>query len=282
MKVVLITLLATFAIQLGYFLWKVAAVSLPRIGEVALPRVIHGFLKNGKWLLGLIATTIGWLLFIKATDLGEISLVQPLMSIGDLFLVILAVAFLHERLLRLEWVGLAVTVAGATILSLEAEVVKPFAIDWYRLAAILALATAAWAGLCSAGMRSQRPETPLAVAVGIAFGAGALLTKLMTAYITLNGQHLESAAFVLNPVLPFMVAANVAGLALLQVAFQRGRAAVIIPVQISVANGLVVLAGALVFGETISMLRLVSIGLIIAGTGLLQFRTHVQTQSAAG
>jgi hypothetical protein len=34
MKLILVTLMATFAIQLGYFLWKVAADSLPRIGDV--------------------------------------------------------------------------------------------------------------------------------------------------------------------------------------------------------------------------------------------------------
>jgi uncharacterized membrane protein len=272
MTVVLITLAATFAIQLGYFLWKVAAGSLPRIGEVPISAVVRGFLKSWKWMLGLFATIVGWFLFIKATDLGEISVVQPLMSIGDLFLVLLAVVFLHERMVRSEWIGLALTVIGAVILAFEAEIIKPVAIDWPRLAAVLALAAALWGSLLWVGLRSQRPETPLAMAVGIAFGTGALLTELMTAYITLNGDRLESLVFVLNPVLPFMVAANIAGLALLQVAFQRGRAAVIVPVQISVANGLVVLAGALVFADTITVPRLFAIALIIAGTGMLQLR----------
>jgi len=130
---------------------------------------------------------------------------------------------------------------------------------------------AGWLLLFVAGRRSAQSEVPLAIAVGIGFGMGAVLTKLMTAYLMLGGRQLESSAFLLNPILPFMVAANVVGLALLQVAFQRGRASVIIPVQLAVTNGLVVLAGALIFAESIGLFRLCGIGLIIAGTGVLEF-----------
>ena len=269
MKVVLVTLTATFAIQLGYFLWKVAADTLPRIGESPASKVLVGFATSWKWLLGLTATVIGWLLFVKATDLGEVSLVQPLMSVGDLFLVLLAVVFLGERLVRPEWFGLVLTLAGAVLLTLEAHVVEPAAISWVLFAVLTCVTVVAWAALVVFGSRARRPEIPLAVSVGIGFGLGAVLTKLMTAYIAHSGRSLESTAFLLNPILPFMVAANVAGLALLQVAFQRGRAAVIVPVQLAVVNVVVVLAGAFVFSEAISILRLCSISLIIAGAWLL-------------
>lgn len=269
MKVVLITLTATFAIQLGYFLWKIAADSLPRIGEAGIGKIIRGFLFSWQWMLGLVATIVGWLFFIKATDLGDVSLVQPLMSIGDLFLVLLVVVFLHERLTKVEWIGLALTVVGAMCIASEAELIKPVSIDWFRLALFLVIITVCLFGLLLRTKHARRPEILLAISVGIGFGAGAVLTKLMTAYIALNGQELESMALLFNPILPFMVAANVAGLALLQVAFQRGRAAVIIPVQLSVVNALAVVAGALVFLETISALRLSGIGFIVVGTVFL-------------
>ena len=269
MLVVLITLAAALATQSGYFLWKVASDSLPRLGEVSLGTAIRGFLTNWKWVLGFLCTVAGWLFFIKATDLGEISIVQPLMSVGDLFLVLLAVVFLHERLNRKEWIGLALTVAGALALSFEARVSAPLSIDWMRLAILLGLVVSAGAALLFFGLRSRRPEVPLAIAVGFGFGLGSVLTELMTAYITLKGGTLGSAAFVLNPILPFMMAANVAGLFLLQVAFQRGRAAVIVPVQLSVVNGIVVLTGVLVFAEPLSLYRLFAIGLILAGTAAL-------------
>jgi uncharacterized membrane protein len=271
MIVVLVTLAATLAIQLGYFLWKIAADELPRIGTAPAGTVALSFVTNWKWMLGFFLTVVGWLFFVKATDLGEVSIVQPLMSVGDIFLVLLAITFLHERLGRVEWVGLAFTVVGAVLLAFEASVIERVVIAWPRLIVFLALCAAGWLALFLAGRRSARSEVPLAIAVGIGFGMGATLTKLMTAYLTLGGQQLESSAFLLNPILPFMVAANVAGLALLQVAFQRGRASVIIPVQLAVANGLVVIAGALVFAEAIGPMRLFGICVIVTGTTALEF-----------
>lgn len=269
MLVVLITLVATLAIQLGYFCWKVAADSLPRIGEESVAKTITGFLCNGKWLLGFLCTTLGWVLFIKATELGEISVVQPLMSVGDLFLVLLAVVFLHERLRKEEWAGLALTVAGAVVLSFDAHIAPPLAIDWVRLALLLAAIVGGGFVLYRWGRNSPRPEVPLAIVVGCGFGIGAVLTELMTAYLTLSGESLGVATGLWNPVLPFMVAANVAGLILLQVAFQRGRAAVIIPVQLSVVNGIVVVVGVLVFSEVVTLYRLFAIALMVAGTAWL-------------
>lgn len=269
MRVVAVTLAATFAIQLGYFLWKLAADSMPRIGEARPVEVVGRVLTSWKWMLGLGSTIIGWLLFVKATDMGEVSFVQPLMSVGDLFLVFMAVAFLHERLGALEWVGLMITIVGAALLSSEAKEVAAARIDWAGLGLICGASALACGGLVLFGARRTRGELPLAAAVGIAFGLGAVLTELMTGYIAQSGRSLESSAFVLNPILPFMVAANVLGLGLLQMAFQRGRAAVIIPVQLSFLNIVAVVAGMAVFSEAISMVRAASVLLILAGTALL-------------
>lgn len=279
MLVVTITLAATFSMQFGYFLWKISADTLPRIGEESIGAVLRGFGTSGRWLLGTLATVIGWVFFVKATDLGEVSIVQPLMSVGDLFLVLLAVVFLHERLIRLEWVGLALTVIGACTLAFEAEVIEPVAIIWPRFLA-LAGASAVILGVCLALIRrTARPEVPMAIAVGIGFGVGAVLTELMTAYITLSGRNLETTAFFLNPILPFMVGANVIGLVLLQAAFQRGRAAVIVPVQLSVVNGLVIAAGIFVFDESITPLRVIGIAVIVLGTTLLHFAPPREAQA---
>lgn len=269
MLVILLTLAATLTIQVGYFLWKISVDSLPAPGSASTSETIRALLTHPKWLAGLACTTLGWLLFIKASDIGEISIIQPLMSVGDLFLVLMAVVFLHERLTRDEWIGLALTVLGAITLSFDADTVPPAGIDWFRLVVLLAIVIPAGVAFYLYGLRGKHPEIPLAIVVGFGFGLGAVMTELMTAYLTLNGQVLESWAFVLNPVLPFMVLANVVGLVLLQVAFRRGRAAVIVPVQLSVVNGVVVVAGVVVFSEAITLFRVVAIAIIVVGTAWL-------------
>ena len=269
MRVVILTLLATFAIQLGYFLWKIAADTLPQIGKVKPAVAIIGFLTNVKWLSGFVLTVLGWILFIKAANIGDISLVQPLMSIGDLFLVLLALVFLKERLSKKEWLGLGITVVGAILLSLEAKVVLPVGIDWFKFMFFIMVAVVAYAAFMVIAKRSQHQEVPLAIVVGICFGCGAVLTKLMTSYINMQGHHLETMEGIINPIFPFMMAANAAGIVMLQVAFQRGRAAVIVPVELAVVNGMAVLAGAFIFSEHISIFRICSIGLIIGGAAFL-------------
>ena len=75
--------------QLGFFFWKLAADKLPKFNEVSVKTSIGSLLTNSKWLIGTAATTVGWVLFVKAMDLGDISVVQPIMSTGAVIIVLL-------------------------------------------------------------------------------------------------------------------------------------------------------------------------------------------------
>lgn len=278
MEVVLTTLAATLCMQVGFFLWKLSAAQQPRIGVAPAAQVLRALLCSPAWVAGTLATMAGWVLFIRATHLGEISIVQPLMSTGDLVLVLLAVVFLGERLGARECLGLAVTVLGAFGLALGAQTVPGAAWAGADLAALLAAIAVAAALLLRRARQADKAdqvvkvknasqgELPLAAAVGLAFGTGALLTEAWTASAAPNARAL------LNPLLWGLVAANVAGLVLLQAAFQRGRASVVVPVQLAVANALAVGGGAWLFGEALTPARLLSVALILAGAALLQGR----------
>jgi uncharacterized membrane protein len=272
MLVVLTTLAATFLIQLGYFMWKLSAEGQPKIGGAPALVVAKALLGDWRWVLGFIATSLGWVLFVQATALGDISLVQPLMSAGDLMLVIMAVVFLKERLAGVEWAGVLLTVLGALALALEADNTQVAAYAGLRLSVLLGVTAVAAVVLLLANRRAQRPEVLLAVVVGLCFGAGSVLTKALTAESTGPGQSVMTWAIVLNPLLLAVVLANVLGLVLLQAAFQRGRAAVVVPLQLALANAITVLAGVVVFAEHITLLRGAGIGLIVLGTTLLQLK----------
>lgn len=238
MVVVLVTLAATLCLQLGYFLWKVSASHQPRIGHAPALKVVGSMLSDPKWLAGLAFTVVGWLLFLRAAGLGEISLVQPLMSTGDVVLVLLAVVFLGERLGRREWIGLAVTVLGAVGLALQATTVPGTVAAGWRLA-IFAAVTLGAAALGAARLRApEGGELPLALAVGLCFGTGAVLTEAWSSATP------EGWRATLHPLLLGVVVSNVVGLVLLQSAFQRGRAAIVVPVQLAAAS-VVAMAGVL-------------------------------------
>ena len=277
MNVVVVTLLSTLLIQAGYFMWKLSAEGQPKIGHASGAKVALALLSDWRWVLGFVFTTLGWVLFVQASWLGDISLVQPLMSAGDVLLVMMAVVFLHERLGGREWVCIAATVAGAATLSAHAGVAGPPTFDVLRLLVIVAGAAAAALALLWYSRHSARSEVSLALLVGLSFGCGSTLTKALAARAELAARPVLSWGTVLDPVLLAVVAANVLGLVLLQAAFQRGRAAVIVPVQLAVANAVTVLTGVVVFGEQVTAWRAVGIVLIVAGTGALHVITSRPT-----
>ena len=268
MSVVAVTLAATLCIQLGYFLWKLSADRAARRPASAIAptpwQSCRAVVADSCWLAGLAATSAGWVLFVQATALGDISLVQPLMSAGDLVLVGLAVVFLGERLGRVEWVGILTIVAGAALLAAGAGATGTATPNASALALLLGLAGLAAAGLLMRARRGASAETALAAVVGLAFGAGAVLTKALTA-----GHPALDAGLLADPLLAAIVAANAVGLVLLQIAFRRGRAAVIVPLQLAVACLFSVVAGSAAFGETVDAARALGVLLVVAGTAVL-------------
>lgn len=276
MTVVLVTLAATLMIQLGYFLWKISADGQPKIGDASAWAVARALVTDWRWMLGFASTTAGWVLFVQATALGDISLVQPLMSAGDILLVILAVIFLKERLGRIEWGGVLMTVAGAAALAWDAEDSHVTDFGAMRLLILTGVVVLVGGALLLANRKSNKPEVLLAMVVGLCFGVGSMLTKAMTIKFSAPGQTVMTWSILIDPLLPAVIVANVLGLVLLQAAFQRGRAAVIVPLQLAMANAITVLAGVLIFAEHITVARALGIILIIAGTVLL----HVKPQRA--
>ncbi|MBY0414069.1 MAG: EamA family transporter [Bdellovibrionales bacterium] len=269
MIVIITTLLATFFIQLGYFSWKITADSLPKF---ELKNFISHYVINWKWLLGFFATFIGWLLFIHATSIGAISIVQPLMSVGDVFLIFLAFVFLKEKVSKIEAQGLLLIILGAASLSLEARVESVKYLHWNYTNFLCVLFVLVWVVLFKLRERYEKKEIIYAFLIGISFGLGAALSKLMTTHLTLSGLGLGPMSVIINPIFPFMVLTNIVGIILLQLAFQVGRASIIVPIQLSVVNIVAVIFGVIVFDEKLLVSQILGIALISIGTLLLHIK----------
>lgn len=264
MNVVVTTMLAAAFIQIGYFFWKLSAQKQVMRDE----RMIY-LLRDRVWLAGSLSTSAGWLFFIKATSIGDISFVQPLMSAGDFLLVLMALLFLKERLVFGELCGIVLTLAGAVFLAWETVDSTEASYDPIHLVTLM-LVTGLIAGiLWFIHIRRKSSEVSLALIVGLAFGCGAVLTKAMTSDLPDRGPFF-SLSLLASPLVIAVVAANMVGLAFLQLALRCGRASVIIPLQLSAANALAVTAGKLLFNEDITVHRSLAIAMIVLGTVLVQ------------
>lgn len=277
MSVVLITLSAALFMQIGYFCWKITADRMKNTPPSQGGNLMRQYIQNPLWMTGMLSTSVGWLLFIKATNIGEISIVQPLMSAGDLFLVVVAIFYLKEKMTAQEWFGIALTIAGAFVLALEAKEIPTEKINYIPLGLFIAATLGLAIYLKISRHPMPAPEITLSLLVGLAFGEGALLTELLTSAEStfLTSTIWQQATSTIN--LAGVIAANAVGITLLQVAFRHGRAAIVIPAQLATANIIVLLGAHLIFSETINMPRLLGIGCIVVGTGLL-YRLNKQEE----
>lgn len=278
MQPALMALSATLLLQMGYFMWKLAVDRQPTNSVGARLPAALALVLGWRWLLGLAMVVAGWLLFVQATSVGELSLIQPLMSAGDVVLVLMSVVLLRERLSRLEGLGIAATIGGAVLLASDATRVQASSYDLRALLLLFGLAAAAVLASLWWSQRHARAEVGLALAVGLLFGAGATLTKVLAAQQAAIGVDVLSLQTLGNPMVAAVVAANVTGLVLLHLAFKIGRAAVVVPVQLAAASAFAVLAGGFAFNESITLWRASGVLVILLGTAVL----HAGHASEAG
>jgi transporter family protein len=72
------------------------------------------------WLflvLSGMATCLSWLCYFRALQLGEASQVAPVDKLSVIFAVVMAGAFLHEKLTWHHWVGGCLITAGAVVMA---------------------------------------------------------------------------------------------------------------------------------------------------------------------
>jgi transporter family protein len=82
-----------------------------------------GQLTGRSWLfltLSGLATGLSWVCYFRALQLGPASRVAPIDKLSVIFAIILAAAFLQERLTPVQWIGGALICAGAIMLGWQA------------------------------------------------------------------------------------------------------------------------------------------------------------------
>jgi transporter family protein len=77
-------------------------------------------ISNRTWtflILSGIATSLSWLCYFRALQLGEASQVAPVDKLSVVVAIVLAAIFLHERMTWHHWVGGALIFTGAVVLA---------------------------------------------------------------------------------------------------------------------------------------------------------------------
>jgi len=213
-----------------------------------MPRAIVRWFRDPIWLGGIGVETAGYALYVIALTGAPVSLLAVMMQGGIALFVIFAAIFLGERAYPREWIGIGGIIAAMVLLALSME--SGAAQGGVEPAALMILTgLAAAAGAAPAiGSRLRRSGAAAAVASGVAFGLGSLYTKALADAFTAHGSG-AIGWIVVNPWLYLTIAANLAGLVMLQNAFHQARGIIAMPLSSACSNIVPIVGGMVAFGE---------------------------------
>jgi len=82
-------------------------------------RGIGGLTARSLWFLVLsgLATAVSWLAYFRALKLGDVSQVAPIDKLSVVFIVVLGVLILGEKFTIANWLGIALMLLGALLIS---------------------------------------------------------------------------------------------------------------------------------------------------------------------
>ena len=265
---ILIALIGTCSLNIGFLLQKSEASDLPSIKGQRIFETLSLVLKCRKWLFGTLLTSTGWILFLVAITLAPLSVIAPLNNAGVLVLVLFAILYLNEKLNVYEWIGLSAIILGVIFIPLfsESQTTENPIFDSSFLLTLTFLMSIGLIllGVIQNKLAPAKSGAYLGFASGITGGFGAVYTKVLSLVLDdMISIILVFTLFLLFQLLSFLT---------LQTAFQRERATVVVPLFNSFSTLLPVVFGVLVFYETIPIGQMIGILFIVIGaSALFQF-----------
>ncbi|HEY7323871.1 MAG TPA: DMT family transporter [Streptosporangiaceae bacterium] len=158
------------------------------------PALVLRLLKSRRWLLGLVAVVLGYLLQAVALDLGRLLVVEPVFPLGLLLALVLAARADGRSLQRPEWVAAIATVGSLGVFLIAAEPsggnrTAPATSLGATAAGAIVLAALCWA----ASLRTAGPRRSLVLSIGGGVGAG--VTDALTKSVAALAGSLRFALF---------------------------------------------------------------------------------------
>ena len=165
--------------------------SAPADSAMRLRLLTHA-LRRGVWLLGFALLLAQFVLQATALRFGQLSVVQPVLTLDLLFVVVILAVFFHRNLGWREWAGaLAVVVGLGGFLVLAAPAVGrgiPSSGAWGEVTGSVVVAVAGLVLATRWGPRWWR-ATAFGAASAVLFAYNASLTKATTTLITRGWGH---------------------------------------------------------------------------------------------
>lgn len=257
---ILLALLCAFATNLG-FLWKHrGACAAPTVDMRHPLRSAKGLFASKWFAIGMLVALAAWVLHVAAMAMAPLSVVQPVIAGGLVFLAVLAERSFGLKVGRRQWIGVGLTAVGLVLLAITLPL-GGNAHNGYSLAAMIAfesslLVIGTLLVMCNRlGLPHEHHGVALGVAAGILFGVSDVAIKALVGAVGHHG--------VLGLASPWMAATLIASVLAFYASaggLQKGEAVPVITLTSAAANVTAISGGILVFGDPLAH---TPIGLIV-------------------
>lgn len=274
-----LALASATALNWGFYRQHEQAATLPPLSLRHPVRSLRSLFTNVRWLVGFLVGILGWVFYVVALAFGPLSLVQAASAGGIGVLALLVHRWGGVRLVRREWLGVAVSVGGLLLLGLSLVGRGGNAHhwgshgSWVMIAAWIAGSGALAGAFAGPAKRLVAAGAGFGIGAGFLYAAGDVATKAAVA----GGWRL---LFV-----PVMLAAHGLGFVMLQLGFQRGRALATAGVATLFTNAVPIAAGMALFHEPLpggfrGALRVAAFLTVVGGAVLLTRTEGAEPQPA--
>ena len=79
---------------------------------------ISGVLRNKYLLIGVVLYALSTILFIPALRGGDLSVLYPLVSLAYVWIALLSIKFLDEKMNKSKWLGITLIIIGVSLVGI--------------------------------------------------------------------------------------------------------------------------------------------------------------------
>jgi multidrug transporter EmrE-like cation transporter len=217
-----------------------------------LARVLLG---NPRWVFGCLFAAIGSVGLIVSLGLAPVSVAQPAYAAGVATTLLVITLVTGERITRGEYVALGIMPVALALLSLStadgAEAGTSANTPLLVLVAVVTVVACVGAMGLAGGRGRYVSAAAMGAAAGLAQGSAGLQGKGLGGLLAEHGVLGAVVPALLSP-FPYLYAVGWAvGLVLFQTSMQRSRASITAPVSNVVGNVFMVVAGTILFDESL-------------------------------
>jgi uncharacterized membrane protein len=166
----------------GFYLQKKGLSEMNTEG-LSFIKFMLAAIKNKKWLIGFLCIVLRIPLYVIAINIGSLSVTQPIANTGIVIIVFLGMKYMHEKLGKLEIMGVCLIFAGIILISVTPDIgitVTPTNDQVVQGLVILAVIMACLYGVSIVLLFLKKKAISLSVIAGLSMGIAAILIRALS------------------------------------------------------------------------------------------------------